>query len=215
MEINMVVDVEFAVECILGLEKVTKNTELLLEAPLVFLLLTHPIHGPNVLRAVLAVLRTFEEDDEDGEPSFDINDFSTEEDGRFEANAVMMEEIEGLSWATHNYAQDSMPEGMRPFFDILIEDRENVLRFWHLLGLQRACVRKELMKLSRDDGSTRISSKTPLADFKKEYPVLFDFLNSNFGNMASNQRIVEMLHSFVHSFYNAQQPIEFLESKLR
>merc|ERR1712032_131281 len=39
-------------------------------------------------------------------------------------------------------------------------------------------------------------------------------LNANFGNMASNQRIVEMLHSFVRSFYNAQQPIEFLESKL-
>ena len=80
-----------------------------------------------MLCAVLVVLRTFEEDDKDGEPLFDINDFSTEEDGRFEANAEMMEEIDGLSWATHNYALDSMPEGMRPFFDILIEDRENVL----------------------------------------------------------------------------------------
>ena len=162
-----------------GLEKVTKNTEWLLEAPLVFLLLTHPIHGPNVLRAVLAVLHTIE-DDEEGE-AFDISDFSTEEDKCFEVNAEMMEDIEGLSWATYNYAPDSMPEGMRPFFDILIDDPENVLTFWHQLGLQRAKVRKDLMKLSRDDGSSRKSSKVPLADFKKEYPVLFDLLNSNFG----------------------------------
>ena len=197
-----------------GLEKVTKNTELLLEAPLVFLLLTHPVHGPNVLRAVLAVLHSIG-NEEEGEALFDIDDFSTEEDKYFEAGTEMMEEIEGLSWATYNYAPDSMPEGMRPFFDILIDDPENVLTFWHQLGLQRAKVRKDLMKLSRDDGSSRKSSKVPLADFKKEYPVLFDLLNSNFGNMASNQRIVEMLHSFVRSFYNAQQPIEFLESKLR
>ena len=73
-----------------GLEKVTKNTELLLEAPLVFLLLTHPVHGPNVLRAVLAVLHTIE-DDEEGEAS-DIDDFSIEEDKCLEANAEMMED---------------------------------------------------------------------------------------------------------------------------
>ena len=104
-----------------GLEKVTKNTELLLEAPLVFLLLTHPIHGPNVLRAVLAVLHTIE-DDEEGE-AFDISDFSTEEDKCFEVNAEMMEDIEGLSWATYNYAPDSMPEGMRPFLTSLSRTR--------------------------------------------------------------------------------------------
>ena len=98
-----------------GLEKVTKNTELLLEAPLVFLLLTHPVHGPNVLRAVHAVLHSIG-NEEEGEASFDIDDFSTEEDKYFEANAEMMEEIEGLSWATYNYAPDSMPKGMRPFF---------------------------------------------------------------------------------------------------
>ena len=70
------------------------------------------------------------------------------------------------------------------------------------------------MKLSRDDGSSRANSKTPLADFEKEYPVLFDLLESSFGNMASNQRIVEMLHSFVRLFYNPQMQIKFLESKL-
>ena len=101
-----------------GLEKVTKNTELLLEAPLVFLLLTHPIHGPNVLRAVLAVLHSIG-NEEEGEASFDIDDFSTEEDKYFEADTEMMDEIEGLSWATYNYAPDSMPEGMRPFLTSL------------------------------------------------------------------------------------------------
>ena len=104
-----------------GLEKVTKNTELLLEAPLVFLLLTHPIHEPNVLCAILAVLHTIK-DDEEGE-AFDISDFSTEEGKCFEVNAEMMEDIEGLSWATYNYAPDSMPEGMRPFLTSLSTTR--------------------------------------------------------------------------------------------
>ena len=49
-----------------------------------------------MIRAVLAALHTIK-DDEEGEASFDISDFSKEEYKYFEANAEMMEEIDGLS----------------------------------------------------------------------------------------------------------------------
>eukprot|EP00956_Cyclotella_meneghiniana_P028432 scaffold66060_cov25-Cyclotella_meneghiniana.AAC.1 len=39
-----------------ALDKVSKNSELLMEAPLIFLLLTHPVEGPYVMRAVISCL---------------------------------------------------------------------------------------------------------------------------------------------------------------
>ena len=92
-------DVQFFADCILLLDSHKWYIDIRYLAHVLMM----TIHGPNVLCTVLAILRTFKEDDEDGEPLFDINDFSTEEDGRFEANAEMMEKIDGLSWATHNY----------------------------------------------------------------------------------------------------------------
>ena len=66
---------------------------------------------------------------------FDIDDFSAKEDGRFEASAELIEEIGGMSWGTYNYAgPEYIPKAIRAFFVNLVDDREDVIHFWHQLG---------------------------------------------------------------------------------
>ena len=54
-----------------ALDKISKNTEIMLEAPLIFLLLTHPTEGPSVLHAIFYCL---------WDEGFEIDDHVCDED---------------------------------------------------------------------------------------------------------------------------------------
>ena len=189
-----------------ALDKVSKNSELLLEAPLIFLLITHPVEGPYVLRAILACIQSLGVDLDD----VDAGMMWTDQDEDVDFN-------EEDKWDTYTYGDlNDMPIKERVYYEQLLPTADKVLH-----GLSRAIVRDSLIKLSRESDAgdaapaRRADSETPLHDFKAEYPLIYEALDSVFGFSASNSRIVEMLHSWVRSFFEPNMPREFLDDKLR
>mmetsp|Transcript_6727 Transcript_6727/g.11315 ORF Transcript_6727/g.11315 Transcript_6727/m.11315 type:complete len:315 (+) Transcript_6727:1060-2004(+) len=194
---------EAAIEC--DLEKVSKNTEQFFKAPLIFLLLPHPVEGPRILRMMV---RIFKWDlDSDSDSAFDVNEDYIHDEHDF----VDIERDEG--WGYWKHSDDTWPKEEKVWYDILSSDKETIadlVHYWQQLGLQRNCVRAELMKLSKIVVSTRDPySKHPLKDFKEEFPIIYEALSAPFCFSASNSRIVEMLHSFARQCVREQTPIEF------
>jgi hypothetical protein len=184
-----------------GYEKMMKNTELFLLAPLVFLLLTHPVDGPRVLRAMLCCLNGCE--------GIDLNDVDIYGEADNKPNLD-----DGTAWRPYkNLLRFTEPE--KAWYDVISQDKENLLHFWKQFGFQRNCIRNELKRLSRQTTPRDETSKTPLKDFAKDYPIIYESLFAAFGFSSSNSRIVEMLHSFVRGCYDSQIPAEFLRNKLR
>ena len=189
-----------------ALDKVSKNSELLMEAPLIFLLFTHPVEGPYVLRAVISCLML---------EDFDLN----EADNIFfdeYCNEVKQPEYK---FRTLNYEDqdsiDAVDPKERVYFDQLQENSGDVVHWFRQIGLARADVREELIVLVEEKSSDRNpDSKTPLQDFKEKYPILYDLLFSFVGFSASNSRIVELLHAFVRQIYDPNMPMECLDNRL-
>ena len=189
-----------------ALDKVSKNSELLMEAPLIFLLLTHPVEGPYVLRAVISCLMLEE---------FDLN----EADNIFfdeYCNEVKQPEYK---FSTLTYEDQDSLDGMDPkervYFDQLEPNSDDVVHWFRQIGLARAVVREELIVMVQEKPSDRDpDSKTPLQDFKRKYPILYDLLFSFVGYSASNSRIVELLHAFTRQIYDPNMPMECLDNRL-
>lgn len=191
-----------------GLDKVSKNSELLLGAPLIYLLLSHPTEGPCVLRAAIACLACEE---------FDLND---------ETNIIFDKQCNTIhnpeyKWSTLTYESPddlaAMDEADRVYFEQLRPNASDVVHWFRQLGLARAHLRGELIRLVQETPSNSNrdpDSKTPLQDFKDEYPIIFDGLESQFGWSASNSRIVELLHAFVRQIYDPNMPLECLDNRL-
>ena len=187
-----------------SLDKVSKNSELLLEAPLIFLLLTHPVEGPCVLRAIIACLadQEFDVNDPDviytdeycdvwSEELFDLREYETEED------------------------LEAMNDKDRAYFLQLKPTADSVVHFFQQFGFHRAVMRKELLRLVKETTPVRdANSKTPLQDFQKSYPVISESIESAFKWSASNSRIVELLHAFVRVIYDPNMPKECLDNRL-
>lgn len=187
-----------------SLDKVSKNSELLLEAPLIFLLLTHPLEGPCVLRAIIAIL---------ADKEFDLNDpdviHSDEycdvwDDEKF--NLFRYESDEDL---------EAMSEKDRAYFLQLKQSANEVVHFFQQFGFHRAVMRKELLSLVKENTSVRdVNSRTPLQDFQQSYPIIYESIESAFKWSASNSRIVELLHAFVRVVYDPNMPMECLDNRL-
>ncbi len=193
-----------AIEC--GMEKVSKNTEQFFLAPLIFLLLPHPIEGPRILRMIIRIFMWHSE--------FDVNESFIDIE---EHDAIEIEGEDG--WGHWKHSDGTWPEEEKVWFDILSKDEETIeelVHYWMQIGLARNCVRAELMKLSKIGVSNRDPhSKQPVTDFAEEFPILFELLSAAFGFCASNSRIVEMLHAFVRQCIHDQTPVEFLAAKMR
>ena len=193
-----------------ALDKVSKNSELLFEAPLIYLLLTHPVEGPYVLGAILTCVV---------ETGVDLDDVDSGMMWIDDGEDLDMDLLEDLEWNVYTYGDlEHMPPKMRVYYEQLRPNAETCLRFFRQFGFARAKMKDELVKLlneMRSQSNRRADSDTPLQDFKKEFPIIFDALECAFGYSASNSRIVEMLHSFVRSFYDPNTPSEFLDNKLR
>ena len=191
-----------------ALDKVSKNSELLLEAPLIFLLVTHPVEGPYVLRAILACIQNLGVDLDD----VDAGMCWVESDENVEFD-------EDNKWDTYTYGDlNQMPAKERVYYEQLLPTADKVLHYFRQFGFSRAILRDSLIKLSRErdaEPARPADSETPLHDFKAQYPLIYEALNSVFGFSASNSRIVEMLHSWVRSFFEPNMPREFLDDKLR
>ncbi len=188
-----------------GLEKMLKNTEEFFKAPLIFLLLPHPVEGPRIIRMMLKILS-------------DCADFDL--DLGYEVEDSDLIDIEGADgWGQFRYTEDTWPNEERVWYDILTSDKEtieNLVHFWQQLGFARNVIREELMRLSKTVQSNRVPhSKHPMKDFKVEFPIIYEALTAAFGFCPSNSRIVEMLHAFVRECIEEQTPDEFLASKLR
>jgi hypothetical protein len=166
-------------------DKVSKNSELLLEAPLIFMLLTHPLEGPSVLRAIIAILV---------EQKFDVND----------PDVIWIDKYCEV-WSKENFdskkyksdeALETMNEKDRAYFLQLRPTADDVVHFFRQFGFHRAVMRKELLSLVKETTPVRdANSKTPLQDFQKSYPTIYETLESAFKWSASNSRIVELLHA--------------------
>ncbi|KAL3793086.1 hypothetical protein ACHAWO_005140, partial [Cyclotella atomus] len=166
-------------------DKVSKNSELLLEAPLIFMLLTHPLEGPSVLRAIIAILV---------EQKFDVND----------PDVIWIDKYCEV-WSKENFdskkyesdeALETMNEKDRAYFLQLRPTADDVVHFFRQFGFHRAVMRKELLSLVKETTPVRdANSKTPLQDFQKSYPTIYEALESAFKWSASNSRIVELLHA--------------------
>ena len=84
-----------ALEC--GLEKISKNTEQFFKAPLIFLLLTHPIEGPRILRMIVRILKW------DIPTNSDYANFDVNEDYYYnEHDHVEVENKDGWGRYEHN-----------------------------------------------------------------------------------------------------------------
>jgi hypothetical protein len=196
-------------EAIAGaLDKVSKNSELLLEAPLIFLLLTHPVEGPYVLCAVIACLAC---------EKFDLNDDTNiwfDDHCRTIHNPEY--KFSDLTYDTQAELE-TMDQKARVYFEQLRPDADKVVHWFRQLGFARAHVRGELIQLLQEtpnNSNRQANSNTPLHDFKAKYEIIYDLLYSAFGLSTSNSRITEMVHAFVREIYDPNMPLETLDMRL-
>jgi hypothetical protein len=191
-----------------ALDRVSKNSELLLEPPLVFLLLSHPVEGPCILKAIIACIANegFDLDDPDN-IYFD------------EYCEVILNPEEKWCQLTYKTDEDraSMSPKVRAYFEQLLPERKKALHFFRQFGFCRALLRAELLSLYNETGISEEDyddTDTPLADFNAKYPLISEALSSAFQWSASNSRIVELLHAFVRACYDPNMSLECLDSRL-
>ena len=124
-----------------GQEEMMKmTTRYLLQAPIIFLLMTHSKYGPPFARAVLSVLHMNPLDDDDAD--------------------ILIHEPDSDNWGRYKYSDLSeCPVEERKWYDLLINHSDDVVHWWRQFGLNRECVKSDLQKLSRretdGDGHTK------------------------------------------------------------
>ena len=191
------------------------------QPPLVFTFVTHPVHGPPLLRVLLNCVKdainAIPEDDRDFNYDGD-NAYETE----LEKNAIV---TSSKQWGKHDYIGiNGMPLNMQTWYEMLHPVRNDVLHWWQQLGFGTNILRDELIDLSREDIDDHIEgsdlprdadSSIRIHDFYTHYPKIYDFFKAAFGLGPSNSRISEMAHSFVRNFFDEQIPFLRLDDMLR
>jgi hypothetical protein len=146
-----------------------KMSHILMSIPLV--LLTDPVRGPLLLRAILAIVT------ENG-----LN-------------------IEGEDWGDYGHEVEERPTSEQHWYTLLYnEDKELVTPWFQEIGFMMPCIQGDLQRLSKmttavevaDPGLTRQGGA--LHAFKIEYPLIFADLDARFGLMPSNSRIAVQVH---------------------
>ena len=125
-------------------------------------------------------------------------------------------EVDNTDWGRHKGGREVLSEVEQAWYDIIVQDAEDVTHFWQQFGFTKRSMRNQLKQLSRETVPERdTNSKHILQDFNSTYDIIYESIFAAFGFSSSNSRIVEMLHSFVRQCYDSQVPAEFLQSKLR
>ena len=113
-------------------EMIKMTTRYLLNAPLIYLLLTHRDHGAPFLRAVLSILHE--------NPLSEDNDTDT-----------LIQDAESLSWGRHVYDNASdWPDEETKWYNILLHHTDDVIHFWRQFGFNRECITSDLPRLIRE-----------------------------------------------------------------
>ena len=150
----------------------------LLVVPIIFLLLTHQVHGPSFLHALLAVLHKKQVEDSE----FDV---------------ILVHEADSSSWGKFVYNDpDDHPADERRWFDLLIAHTDDAVHFWRQFALNKLCLVSDLQKLSNVTKASTAQT-APLLLFKNSYPVLYECLHAVFGLMMSNSRLCEQIHGMM------------------
>ena len=150
-----------------GHAELLKMSDLLMSAPLVFLVLTDPVRGPSLLRAILAIVT---------ESGLDLG---------------------GEDWGDYEFDEvDDRPASERHWYILLDEDKSSVTHWFQEIGFMKPCIQADLQKLSKAEAAESIllPRQGVLHTFRVEYPVIFAAIDAKFGLMPSNSRIAEQVH---------------------
>lgn len=146
-------------------DSLAKHSSIALSAPLLFLVLTHPNRGRNLLRAALAI-----------------------------ASEAGLVEGDGWGRHQYDNPEER-PASEKIFYDKMLQAKEDAVHWYQQIGLHRPVVQAELKKLSIEEiGARPVESSFWLGDFRKEYPILFAALAAVFRYMPSNSRLTESMH---------------------
>jgi hypothetical protein len=150
-----------------GHAELLKMSNLLMSAPLVFLVLTDPIRGPLLLRAMLAIVT---------------------ENGL---------EVEGEDWGDCKHDElDDRPASEQHWCILLDEDKDSVTHWFQEIGFMKPCMQADLQKLSKAEAAEPVllPRQGVLHAFKAEHPIVFAAIKAKFGLLPSNSRIAEQVH---------------------
>ena len=197
-------------------EKLAKLYERWLKAPLCFLLLSNPVHGPPLLRVILKIMRDKEFDLEDKEDRY-------MEGEEYEQKYGISHDA-SLAFRFSPSTIEDMPSDERAWYELLIDGgTDDVYHYFQQFGFGRSILRTELKKLSQEvhdnsdeqENSRRADSDTPLRDFFNLYPIIYDCLQAALARIPSNSRLSEMGHSFTRNMDTSQTPMSRVELILK
>lgn len=143
----------------------SKHSSILLSAPVLYLVLSHPDRGRDFLRAALAVA---------SESGVNIGVGW----GRYQYDNP-----------------DDRPAGEKMFYEKLCHEKEESAHWFRQLGFCQPVVQLELQELSMEEKGIRTqASSTWLGDFRAKYPIIFAALSAVFRQLPSNSRLTESTH---------------------
>ena len=158
-----------------GYNELIKMSKRLFTAPLIFLLLRHPVNGPPLLRALRFISIEF------------IQSLPTRTIGQDKKLAAFQEdgwgEMEELSNVEKEYRV------------LLSSDVSEALHYFSQFGLMRAYIRKEVKMLSSMHSGTR--SYLTTSSFKETYPGVEEHLDAVFRCMPTSSLICEQSHGMM------------------
>ena len=191
-----------------GYEEIKKLYQTLLRAPMIFLATLDPKVGPDILRAILAVVE---------EEGVDINSATNYHDCD---TGDKVDGAKALDWGVYKADKiEEWTEDQKTWYEWLKVDSASLAHWYQQIGLCRGVVLGDLKELSKEkysEGSgRRPDSKSRLRDFYDKYPALFVAYRAVFGLLPSASRIVESAHGIVRQTYDPQVSAGNLNAKMR
>ena len=196
-------------------DRMAKLYERWFKPPLIFLFVTHPVHGPPILRVLLKCVSEATDDITENERSFDFDG-----DNSYPVDDFYKVEIdEEKQWGRFDYNSSDMPEDMAPWYEMLVDHKPKVLHWWQQLGFGTLMLRDELKDLSNENMNGRTNgrdseSATCLHDFFEKYPRIYIYLRAAVAHGPSNSHITEMSHSLTRQFFDPSIPSARLDDML-
>ena len=165
-----------------------KMSEQYLVGPWLLTLITHPVHGSDVARAVFQVAK--------------------EEDISYYLHPELK-----VDWSFLDNNEE-LSATAKVFLDQARNHRDETVHFLQQFGFLTIETREESIKLTREKPGCRdAESSTWLLDFANEYPRLFDRLHAQLALFPSNTRIVEQMHGVGRASHDTQASHESATSR--
>ena len=94
------------------------------------------------------------------------------------------------------YGKDNlrMPAEETRYYNILKDERDDVVHWWRQFCLNWECLVSDLQRLSKAYVTNSGSDNTYLVTFRRDFPILFECIDAVFGLMMSNSRLCKQIH---------------------